>query len=137
MGIQRRTLRFGLILVVALFFGVGIWGLWPRTWQAEQIAEKIRVGMTRKEVSDTGFHVLITQGNSYPRTLPDGSTLCVQFSTEPYRVVSVHVLPGEFSFRRTLGRALPFLPWLMPLPDPQRQLPIPLLPTADMPLQPQ
>jgi hypothetical protein len=89
--------------------------LWQRPCGAERMAAEIRLGMTPKELRAKNVGTWISKGVSAPiHCGDDGSTLVVEFSEAPHKVVAVHAYrPG---LRRWLRAKFPFLSDFIPVP---------------------
>jgi hypothetical protein len=122
-----KTLLFGLIAVAALACLVGAL-LWPRPCFAEEAAARVRLGMTQEQLLAVNVRTKIFQGASLPMNFGDGSTLIVEFSEAPHRVVAVQAIPPDFR-RRLRANGPSFLLELIPAHyDPVRSDPRPLRP---------
>jgi hypothetical protein len=122
---KRRSWKVwvaGIALAQLLVLGVDVALLWPS--EAEQIASRLREGMTESEVEEAvgGLgpgYVIRTGREIYHPSFDDGSSLAVVMVWsgrlgEGYRVGSFEVVPSAPAhpltrLRRTLARAFPFL----------------------------
>jgi hypothetical protein len=122
---KRRSWKVwvaGIALVQLLVLGVDVALLWPS--QAEQIASRLREGMTETEVEEAvgrlgGLKVETTGWKDYRPSFDDGSSLTVEMVRserlgQEWRVRSFRVVPSAPAhpltrLRRTLARVFPFV----------------------------
>src|SRR5262249_22678340 len=111
---HRRGIVFAGAVAIAVSVGYVAWGMQPTV--AEQIAAKLRVGMTPEEATEaTGQQRWIVGNTTSPkRFLLDESFLVAEFSASPHRLVAVHTY-RQTPYQR-LARMLRRWPQLGQLP---------------------
>jgi hypothetical protein len=111
---NRRGIVFAVAAAISALVGYLAWDMRPTA--AEQIAAKLRVGMTPEEATEaTGQPRWIFGNTTSPsRFLLDESHLVAEFTVPPHRLVAVHTY-RQTPYQR-LARTLRRLPQLPQLP---------------------